>query len=164
MTAPAKPKIRVLIAKPGLDGHDRGAKVVARALRDGGLEVIYTGIRQTPEMILLKSRILRTGTGSIGNSAKRRDHGADPQSGSAHDRDRLKLLRHYLQYIPLPCLLFVSRPEFRTRLTASQELSAAPVRLPLRLGQCAMNTGRLPSSRIYRVAPPKMYSRTRLWL
>ncbi|MDZ7728088.1 MAG: cobalamin B12-binding domain-containing protein [Dehalococcoidia bacterium] len=51
MTAPAKPRIRVLIAKPGLDGHDRGAKVVARALRDGGLEVVYTGIRQTPEMI-----------------------------------------------------------------------------------------------------------------
>ncbi|MFQ6057287.1 MAG: cobalamin B12-binding domain-containing protein [Anaerolineae bacterium] len=47
---PAK-KIRVLIAKPGLDGHDRGAKVVARALRDAGMEVIYTGIRQTPEMI-----------------------------------------------------------------------------------------------------------------
>ena len=44
-------KIRVLVAKPGLDGHDRGAKVVARALRDGGCEVIYTGIRQTPEMI-----------------------------------------------------------------------------------------------------------------
>ncbi len=44
-------KIRVLIAKPGLDGHDRGAKVVARALRDAGMEVIYTGIRQTPEMI-----------------------------------------------------------------------------------------------------------------
>jgi methylmalonyl-CoA mutase C-terminal domain/subunit len=44
-------KIRVLIAKPGLDGHDRGAKVIARALRDGGMEVIYTGIRQTPEMI-----------------------------------------------------------------------------------------------------------------
>jgi len=43
--------IRVLIAKPGLDGHDRGAKVVARALRDAGMEVIYTGIRQTPEMI-----------------------------------------------------------------------------------------------------------------
>lgn len=51
MTAPATPKIRVLIAKPGLDGHDRGAKVVARALRDGGCEVIYTGIRQTPQMI-----------------------------------------------------------------------------------------------------------------
>jgi methylmalonyl-CoA mutase C-terminal domain/subunit len=51
MTAPATAKIRVLIAKPGLDGHDRGAKVVARALRDGGCEVIYTGIRQTPEMI-----------------------------------------------------------------------------------------------------------------
>ncbi len=44
-------KIRVLIAKPGLDGHDRGAKIVARALRDGGCEVIYTGIRQTPQMI-----------------------------------------------------------------------------------------------------------------
>ncbi len=44
-------KIRVLIAKPGLDGHDRGAKVVARSLRDAGMEVIYTGIRQTPEMI-----------------------------------------------------------------------------------------------------------------
>jgi len=44
-------KIRVLIAKPGLDGHDRGAKVVAQALRDAGMEVIYTGIRQTPEMI-----------------------------------------------------------------------------------------------------------------
>ncbi len=44
-------KIRVIIAKPGLDGHDRGAKIVARALRDAGMEVIYTGIRQTPEMI-----------------------------------------------------------------------------------------------------------------
>lgn len=44
--------IRVLVAKPGLDGHDRGAKVIARALRDSGLEVIYTGIRQTPEMIV----------------------------------------------------------------------------------------------------------------
>ena len=44
-------RIRVLIAKPGLDGHDRGAKVIARALRDAGMEVIYTGIRQTPEMI-----------------------------------------------------------------------------------------------------------------
>lgn len=43
--------IRVLIAKPGLDGHDRGAKVIARALRDAGMEVIYTGVRQTPEMI-----------------------------------------------------------------------------------------------------------------
>ncbi|NJN97982.1 MAG: cobalamin B12-binding domain-containing protein [Anaerolineales bacterium] len=44
-------KIRVLVAKPGLDGHDRGAKVVARALRDAGMEVIYTGLRQTPDMI-----------------------------------------------------------------------------------------------------------------
>ncbi len=44
-------KIRVLIAKPGLDGHDRGAKIIARALRDGGMEVIYTGLHQTPEMI-----------------------------------------------------------------------------------------------------------------
>jgi len=47
----SEPKIRALVAKPGLDGHDRGAKVVARALRDAGMEVIYTGLRQTPEMI-----------------------------------------------------------------------------------------------------------------
>ena len=45
-------RIRVLVAKPGLDGHDRGAKVIARALRDSGMEVIYTGLRQTPEMIV----------------------------------------------------------------------------------------------------------------
>src|SRR5512147_2477362 len=49
---PAEHKIRVLVAKPGLDGHDRGAKVIARALRDAGMEVIYTGLRQTPEMIV----------------------------------------------------------------------------------------------------------------
>ncbi len=48
-------KIRVLIAKPGLDGHDRGAKVIARAFRDAGMEVIYTGLRQTPEMIVNSS-------------------------------------------------------------------------------------------------------------
>jgi methylmalonyl-CoA mutase C-terminal domain/subunit len=47
-----EPKIRVLVAKPGLDGHDRGAKVVARALRDAGFEVIYTGLHQTPEQIV----------------------------------------------------------------------------------------------------------------
>ena len=46
-----RPPIRVLVAKPGLDGHDRGAKVIARALRDAGMEVIYTGLRQTPEQI-----------------------------------------------------------------------------------------------------------------
>ncbi|MCU0246047.1 MAG: cobalamin B12-binding domain-containing protein [Bryobacter sp.] len=46
------PRIRVLVAKPGLDGHDRGVKVIARALRDAGMEVIYTGLRQTPEMIV----------------------------------------------------------------------------------------------------------------
>ncbi len=51
MTDPSHP-IRVLVAKPGLDGHDRGAKVIARALRDAGMEVIYTGLRQTPEMIV----------------------------------------------------------------------------------------------------------------
>jgi methylmalonyl-CoA mutase, C-terminal domain len=50
--ASRKPPIRVLIAKPGLDGHDRGAKVVARALRDAGMEVIYAGLRQTPEEIV----------------------------------------------------------------------------------------------------------------
>jgi methylmalonyl-CoA mutase C-terminal domain/subunit len=47
-----EPKIRIVIAKPGLDGHDRGAKVVARALRDAGFEVIYTGLHQTPEMVV----------------------------------------------------------------------------------------------------------------
>jgi methylmalonyl-CoA mutase C-terminal domain/subunit len=55
MTAPESTRstpIRVLVAKPGLDGHDRGAKVIARALRDAGMEVIYTGLRQTPEMIV----------------------------------------------------------------------------------------------------------------
>ena len=51
MTEMHAKKIRVLIAKPGLDGHDRGAKIIARALRDAGMEVIYTGLRQTPEMI-----------------------------------------------------------------------------------------------------------------
>ena len=48
----SEPKIRVLLAKPGLDGHDRGVKVIARALRDAGMEVIYTGLRQTPEQIV----------------------------------------------------------------------------------------------------------------
>lgn len=52
MTKAAASPIRVLIAKPGLDGHDRGAKVIARALRDAGMEVIYTGLHQTPEMIV----------------------------------------------------------------------------------------------------------------
>ncbi|HEY2322009.1 MAG TPA: cobalamin B12-binding domain-containing protein [Thermoanaerobaculia bacterium] len=53
MSAPASQnKIRVVVAKPGLDGHDRGAKIIARALRDAGMEVIYTGLRQTPEQIV----------------------------------------------------------------------------------------------------------------
>ena len=54
MTDPATPgkKIRVVVAKPGLDGHDRGAKIIARALRDAGMEVIYTGLHQTPEQIV----------------------------------------------------------------------------------------------------------------
>ena len=51
LTAASAAKVRILVAKPGLDGHDRGAKVVARALRDAGFEVIYTGLHQTPEMI-----------------------------------------------------------------------------------------------------------------
>jgi methylmalonyl-CoA mutase cobalamin-binding domain/chain len=49
---PAEKKIRVVVAKPGLDGHDRGAKIIARALRDAGMEVIYTGLHQTPEQIV----------------------------------------------------------------------------------------------------------------
>ena len=51
-TAPSTRKIRVVVAKPGLDGHDRGAKIIARALRDAGMEVIYTGLHQTPEQIV----------------------------------------------------------------------------------------------------------------
>ena len=60
-------KIRVLIAKPGLDGHDRGAKVVARAFRDAGMEVIYTGLRQTPEMIV--SAAIQEDVDAIGMTA-----------------------------------------------------------------------------------------------
>jgi methylmalonyl-CoA mutase C-terminal domain/subunit len=52
MVVAGEEKIRVIVAKPGLDGHDRGAKVIARALRDAGMEVIYTGLRQTPEMVV----------------------------------------------------------------------------------------------------------------
>jgi methylmalonyl-CoA mutase C-terminal domain/subunit len=59
-------KIRVLIAKPGLDGHDRGAKVIARALRDAGMEVIYTGIRQTPEQIAITA--IQEGVDMVGLS------------------------------------------------------------------------------------------------
>lgn len=51
VASPSSSKLRILVAKPGLDGHDRGAKVIARALRDAGFEVIYTGLHQTPEMI-----------------------------------------------------------------------------------------------------------------
>jgi methylmalonyl-CoA mutase C-terminal domain/subunit len=67
-------KIRVLIAKPGLDGHDRGAKVVARALRDAGMEVIYTGLRQTPEMIV--EAALQEDVDCIGLSILSNAHGA----------------------------------------------------------------------------------------
>src|SRR3954454_10462625 len=52
MSTATKKKIRVVVAKPGLDGHDRGAKIIARALRDAGMEVIYTGLHQTPEQIV----------------------------------------------------------------------------------------------------------------
>ena len=52
MSAPPERKIRILVGKPGLDGHDRGAKIVARALRDAGMEVIYTGLHQTPEEVV----------------------------------------------------------------------------------------------------------------
>jgi methylmalonyl-CoA mutase C-terminal domain/subunit len=52
MSAPAQPRTRVVVAKPGLDGHDRGAKIIARALSDAGMEVIYTGLHQTPEQIV----------------------------------------------------------------------------------------------------------------
>ena len=67
-------RIRVLIAKPGLDGHDRGAKVIARALRDAGMEVIYTGLRQTPEMIV--NAALQEDVQVIGLSILSGAHGA----------------------------------------------------------------------------------------
>lgn len=67
-------KIRVLVAKPGLDGHDRGAKIVARALRDAGMEVIYTGLRQTPEMIVRAA--LDEGVNCIGLSILSGAHNA----------------------------------------------------------------------------------------
>ncbi|MHA1864194.1 MAG: cobalamin B12-binding domain-containing protein [Candidatus Thorarchaeota archaeon] len=67
-------KIRVLVAKPGLDGHDRGVKIVARALRDAGMEVIYTGLRQTPEMIVRAA--LDEGVNCIGLSILSGAHNA----------------------------------------------------------------------------------------
>lgn len=67
-------KIRVLVAKPGLDGHDRGAKIVARALRDAGMEVIYSGLRQTPEMVV--SAALDEGVHCIGLSILSGAHNA----------------------------------------------------------------------------------------
>lgn len=69
-----KKRIRVLVAKPGLDGHDRGAKVIARALRDAGMEVIYTGLRQTPEMIV--NAALQEDVQVIGLSILSGAHGA----------------------------------------------------------------------------------------
>jgi methylmalonyl-CoA mutase C-terminal domain/subunit len=66
--------LRVLIAKPGLDGHDRGAKVIARALRDAGMEVIYTGLRQTPEMIV--EAALQEDVDAIGLSILSGAHGS----------------------------------------------------------------------------------------
>jgi methylmalonyl-CoA mutase C-terminal domain/subunit len=66
-------RIRILIAKPGLDGHDRGAKVVARALRDAGMEVIYTGLHQTPEMVV--GAAIQEGVDAIGLSIMSGAHG-----------------------------------------------------------------------------------------
>src|SRR3712207_7018582 len=68
----AERKIRVLVAKPGLDGHDRGAKVIARALRDAGMEVIYTGLRQTPETI--------AATGTSAPTPRSEEHTSELQS------------------------------------------------------------------------------------
>ena len=64
-------KIRVVVAKPGLDGHDRGAKIIARVLRDAGMEVIYTGLHQTPEQIV-RPRSRRTLTPSASRSSQAR--------------------------------------------------------------------------------------------
>ena len=80
-------KIRVLVAKPGLDGHDRGAKVVARALRDAGMEVIYTGLRQTPEMIA--EAALQEDVDVVGLvHSLRRAHGARPAHFGTAQKER----------------------------------------------------------------------------
>lgn len=71
MDASSQP-LRILVAKPGLDGHDRGAKIVARALRDAGMEVIYTGLRQTPEMIV--SAALQEDVDAVGLSVLSGSH------------------------------------------------------------------------------------------
>jgi methylmalonyl-CoA mutase C-terminal domain/subunit len=107
MTTQVEQKIRVLIAKPGLDGHDRGAKVIARAFRDAGMEVIYTGLRQTPEMIA--SAAIQEDVDAIGLSCLSgahmylfpkviellREHGADDivvfGGGTIPDEDITKL-------------------------------------------------------------------------
>src|ERR687892_269133 len=101
-------KIRVVIAKPGLDGHDRGAKVIARALRDAGMEVIYTGLRQTPEQIV---------SAALQEDADAGDHrlhwDACPAAGR---RDRIGLISR-LESLPGPpgphsciCLTAKRRP------------------------------------------------------
>ena len=80
-------KIRVVVAKPGLDGHDRGAKIIARALRDAGMEVIYTGLHQTPEQIV--ETVIQEDADAVGLSilsgrahdAGAADHGAAPEQG-----------------------------------------------------------------------------------
>ena len=75
-------KLRVLIAKPGLDGHDRGAKVVARALRDAGMEVIYTGLRQSPEQIVAAAA--QEDVDAIGQTVRLSPlKGADDPNGNA---------------------------------------------------------------------------------
>jgi len=66
MSSPSEKKIRVVVAKPGLDGHDRGAKIIARALRDAGMEVIYTGLHQTPEQIV--ATVLQEDADAVGLS------------------------------------------------------------------------------------------------
>src|SRR5688500_13529851 len=80
-------RIRVLVAKPGLDGHDRGAKIIARALRDAGMEVIYTGLRQTPEQIVTAA--LQEDVDCIGLSILSGAHNVLFQIGRASCRERV---------------------------------------------------------------------------
>ena len=83
LTSMPEKKIRVLIAKPGLDGHDRGAKIIARALRDAGMEVIYTGLRQTPEMIVFRRRAGRRGRDRPLDSFRRAQYALPAADGPA---------------------------------------------------------------------------------
>ena len=108
-------KIRVLVAKPGLDGHDRGAKVVARALRDAGMEVIYTGLRQTPEMIA--EAALQEDVDVVGLSILSGAHMAKFSSGAS---SRMKMRRVSKRWVSPVFTVPAPRQKISSRIFARQ--------------------------------------------